>query len=61
VSERETAIVHGEMRPDHRLVSQFAKRINGQQPARDVQASPVIAFALKNPKQSSRRLAPQIV
>jgi hypothetical protein len=61
VPEREAAIVHGDMRPDHRLVCQFAKRIDRQKLAGDVLASPVIAFTLENPKQPRRRLAPQIV
>src|SRR5690606_22358499 len=61
VPERKTAIVHGDMRPDHRLVRQFAKWIDGQQTAGNVQASPVIAIALENSKQPRCRLAPLIV
>jgi hypothetical protein len=49
------------MRPDHRLVRQFAKRIDGQQTAGNILASPVITVALENPKQPRRRLAPLIV
>ena len=59
--EGETAVVHGEMRPDDGLVRRFAKRIDGQQPAGNFQTSPVITLALKNPQQPRSRLAPLIV